>query len=115
MHEDDVPVLIAGGSLVGLSAAVFLGQHGVRTLVVERHPGTAVHPRAAHFNQRTIELYRFAGLEHAVEQAAAAEFVQNGAIMAVETLAGREIEWYFRSVNEGFETLSPVRRLFITQ
>ena len=59
MHEDDVPVLIAGGSLVGLSAAVFLGQHGVRTHVVERHAGTAVHPRAAHFNQRTIELYRF--------------------------------------------------------
>jgi 2-polyprenyl-6-methoxyphenol hydroxylase-like FAD-dependent oxidoreductase len=115
MHDDDVPVLIAGGSLVGLSTAVFLGLHGVRSLVVERHAGTAIHPRAAHFNQRTIELYRGAGLEPAIEEAAAAEFVQNGAIMAVETLAGKELEWYFRSVNEGFETLSPSRRLFITQ
>ena len=115
MSDGDVPVLIAGGSLVGLSAAVFLGTHGVPSLVVERHPGTAIHPRAAHFNQRTIELYRGAGLEPAIEEAAAAEFVQNGAIMAVETLAGEELEWYFRSVNEGFEALSPTRRLFITQ
>jgi 2-polyprenyl-6-methoxyphenol hydroxylase-like FAD-dependent oxidoreductase len=115
MRDDDVLVLIAGGSLVGLSTAVFLGIHGVPSLVVERHPGTAVHPRAAHFNQRTIELYRAAGLEPAIEEAAAAEFVQNGAIMAVETLAGKELEWYFRSVNEGFESLSPTRRLFITQ
>lgn len=33
---DDVPVLIAGGGLVGLSAAMFLAQHGVASLVVER-------------------------------------------------------------------------------
>ena len=115
MHDDDIPVLIAGGSLVGLSTAVFLGSHGVHSLVVERHPGTAIHPRAALFNQRTIELYRRVGLESVIEEAAAAEFVQDGAIMAVETLAGRELEWFFRSVNEGFEDLSPVRRLFITQ
>ena len=30
MESEDVPVLIAGGSLVGLSTAVFLGMHGVR-------------------------------------------------------------------------------------
>ena len=47
METEDVPVLIAGGSLVGLSTAVFLGMHGVKSLVVERHPGTAIHPRAA--------------------------------------------------------------------
>ena len=61
--DDDVPVLIAGGSLVGLSTALFLGWHGVPSLVVERHPGTAIHPRAALVNQRTIEIYRSAGLE----------------------------------------------------
>ena len=61
--DDDVPVLISGGSLVGLSTALFLGWHGVPSLVVERHPGTAIHPRAALVNQRTIELYRGVGLE----------------------------------------------------
>ena len=39
MRDEEVPVLIVGGSLVGLSASVFLGVHGVEHLVVERHPG----------------------------------------------------------------------------
>jgi putative polyketide hydroxylase len=32
--------LIVGGSLVGLSAALFLRLHGVRCLAVERHEST---------------------------------------------------------------------------
>ena len=115
MNDDDVPVLIAGGSLVGLSTALFLGQHGVRSLVVERHPGTAIHPRAALFNQRTIELYRGAGLEEAIIDASTREFEQNGAIVSVESLGGRELEYYFRHINDGVESLSPSARVFITQ
>jgi putative polyketide hydroxylase len=34
--NEDVPVLLVGGSLVGLSTAVFLGHHGVPSLVLER-------------------------------------------------------------------------------
>ena len=112
---DDVPVLIVGGSLVGLSAAVFLGARGVRSLVVERHRGTAIHPRAALVNQRTMETYRAVGLEAAIEEAAAREFVQNGAIVSVESLGGKELDWYFREINEGVEDLSPSARIFITQ
>ena len=115
MESDDVPVLIAGGSLVGLSTAVFLGLHGVRSLVVERHPGTAIHPRAALVNQRSIELYRSAGIEDEIIEASGHEFVQNGAIVSVESLGGREIDWYFRNINEGVEGLSPSARVFITQ
>jgi 2-polyprenyl-6-methoxyphenol hydroxylase-like FAD-dependent oxidoreductase len=112
---EEALVLIVGGSLVGLSTAVFLGSHGVRCLAVERHAGTAIHPRAAHFNQRTTEIYRSVGLEAAIMEAAGREFVQDGAIMSVETLAGRELEWFFRNVNEGVEDLSPARQLFVTQ
>src|SRR5262245_26221303 len=112
---EEVPVLVVGGSLVGLSTALFLASHGVPALVVERHPGTAIHPRAAHFSQRTIELYRSVGIEGEVMEAAEREFEQNGAIMSVESLAGRELEWFFRNVNEGFEDLSPSKRLFVTQ
>jgi 2-polyprenyl-6-methoxyphenol hydroxylase-like FAD-dependent oxidoreductase len=111
----DVDVLVVGGSLVGLSSALLLAEHGVRSLVVERHPGTAIHPRAALFNQRTIEIYRSLGLEDEIAAAADLEFEQNGAIVSVESLGGRELEWYFRNVNEGFEPLSPSPRLFITQ
>jgi 2-polyprenyl-6-methoxyphenol hydroxylase-like FAD-dependent oxidoreductase len=112
---EDVPVLIAGGSLVGLSAAVFLGQRGVPCLVVERHVGTAIHPRAALVNQRTMENYRAVGIEPQIEEAAAREFVQNGAIVSVESLGGKELDWYFREINEGVEDLSPSKRIFITQ
>jgi 2-polyprenyl-6-methoxyphenol hydroxylase-like FAD-dependent oxidoreductase len=115
MAEVDVPVVIVGGSLVGLSTAVFLGAHGVPSLVVERHAGTAIHPRAALVSQRTVELFRSLGLQPEIESAAAAEFVQNGAIMSVESLGGKELAWYFRSINEGVESLSPAPRLFVTQ
>jgi 2-polyprenyl-6-methoxyphenol hydroxylase-like FAD-dependent oxidoreductase len=115
VNEVETPVLIVGGSLVGLSAAVFLGARGVPCLVVERHRGTAIHPRAALVNQRAMETYRAVGLEPAIEEAAAREFVQNGAIVSVESLGGKELEWYFRNINEGVEDLSPSARIFITQ
>ena len=55
MKETQVQVLVIGGSLVGLSAAMFLAQRGVRTLSVEKHRGTAIHPRAGYFQLRTME------------------------------------------------------------
>ena len=115
MAHEDVPVLIVGGSLVGLSTAVFLGHHGVPSLVLERHRGTAIHPRAALVNQRTMETYRAVGLEEEIEEAAAREFVQNGAIVSVDSLGGKELDWYFRFINEGVEDLSPSKRVFVTQ
>ncbi len=115
MVDEDVPVLIVGGSLVGLSTAVFLGHHGVPSLVLERHRGTAIHPRAALVNQRSVEAYRAVGLQAEIEDAAAREFVQNGAIVSVESLGGKELDWYFRFINEGVEDISPSPRLFVTQ
>jgi 2-polyprenyl-6-methoxyphenol hydroxylase-like FAD-dependent oxidoreductase len=84
-------------------------------LVVERHRGTAIHPRAALVNQRTMETYRAVGIEAAIEEAAAREFVQNGAIVSVESLGGKELDYYFREINDGVEELSPSKRIFITQ
>ncbi|HET9141026.1 FAD-dependent monooxygenase [Actinophytocola sp.] len=115
MDAERVPVLIAGGSLVGLSASMLLAARGVDHVLVERHPGTAIHPRAAMFHQRTMEIFREVGLQEEVEAAAEREFVQNGAIVAVESLAGRELKYFFRSVNDGVEHLSPGTRVFITQ
>ena len=57
-EQEQIPIIIVGGSLVGLSTAMFLGWHGIPSLVVERHNGTAIHPRAGHFHLRTIELFR---------------------------------------------------------
>ncbi|HEU5108680.1 MAG TPA: FAD-dependent oxidoreductase, partial [Micromonosporaceae bacterium] len=36
MYDVKVPVLIVGGGPVGLSTALFLGRHGVNTMLVEK-------------------------------------------------------------------------------
>jgi 2-polyprenyl-6-methoxyphenol hydroxylase-like FAD-dependent oxidoreductase len=113
--EQEVPVLVVGGSLVGLTTSVLLASHGVRHMLIERHRGTAIHPRAASFHQRTMEIFRSLGLQQAVEAAAKREFVQNGAIISVDALNGKELACFYRSFNEGVEGLSPTSRLFITQ
>lgn len=115
MPERHIPVLVVGGSLVGLSASVLLARYGVPHLVVESHAGTAIHPRAASFHQRTMEVFRSVGLQREVEEAAAREFRQGGAIVAVESLSGKELAYFYRSYNDGVEGLSPTDRLFITQ
>ena len=115
MVDAHVPVVIVGGSLVGLSASVLLASHGVPHVLVERHRGTAIHPRAASFHQRTMETFRSVGLQETVEAAAAEEFQQNGAIVSVASLAGPDMTFFFRHFNEGVEQLSPTSRLFITQ
>jgi 2-polyprenyl-6-methoxyphenol hydroxylase-like FAD-dependent oxidoreductase len=115
VFEQEVPVLVVGGSLVGLTTSVLLASHGVRHMVIERHRGTAIHPRAASFHQRTMEIFRSVGLQQAVEAAAEREFVQNGAIISVDALSGKELACFYRSFNEGVEDLSPTSRLFITQ
>jgi putative polyketide hydroxylase len=56
-------VLIAGAGLSGLSAAMFLGLHGVETLVVERHAGTSIYPKARGQFPHTMEALRLAGVD----------------------------------------------------
>ena len=60
---DEVPVLIAGGGMVGLSAAAFLARHGVRSIAIERLKASSPLPRAAFFHMRTLEMFRAAGIE----------------------------------------------------
>ncbi len=115
MSDIEVPVLIAGGSLVGMSAALLLGHHGIPALVVEHHRGTAIHPRAAMITQRTMEILRTVGIEQIVLRKSDEQFVQDGAIMAVETLAGKELAWFIANLNEGVRDVSPSSRIFITQ
>ncbi|MQA15728.1 MAG: monooxygenase [Pseudonocardiaceae bacterium] len=115
MPDVEVPVLIVGGSMVGLSTALFLAQHGIESLIVERHDGTAIHPRAGHFHLRTLELLRSVGLEQAVRTTSEERFFPNGGINAVETLAGGEMISYIPDLNDGVAEFSPSRRLFVAQ
>lgn len=87
----EVPVLIVGGGPVGLSASFLLAQQGVRSLLVERHPGTAIHPKARGINVRTMEIYHQAGVEAAV-RAAGLPAERTGFVIWARSLAGEEIE-----------------------
>ena len=62
VSEATVPVLIAGGGLSGLSTALFLALHGVRPLVVEKHPGTSVVMKARGQYPHTMEALRIGGV-----------------------------------------------------
>jgi putative polyketide hydroxylase len=62
-------VLVVGAGLGGLSASMFLAREGVDVLTVERHAGTSIHSRAAGQNWRTMELFRWAGIDEDVLRA----------------------------------------------
>jgi putative polyketide hydroxylase len=98
-----------------MSTAMLLGHHGIKPLVVEHHRGTAIHPRAAMITQRTMEILRTVGIEQVVMKKSDEQFVQDGAIMALESLAGKEITYFIANLNEGVRDVSPTVRIFITQ
>nr|WP_298554945.1 FAD-dependent monooxygenase [uncultured Streptomyces sp.] len=99
-HTISVPVLIVGGSLVGLSTSLFLGRLGVPHVLVERHAGTSIHPRGRGNNVRTMELFRVAGVENGIKEAAATLAVNHG-ILQAPTLVGDAGEWLFRDIDPG--------------
>src|SRR5215469_15593986 len=115
MNEIEVPVLIAGGSLVGLTTSMLLAHHGVRSLAVEYHRGTAIHPRAAQMTQRSMEILRGVGIEKIVRDRSAEQFVQDGGVVGVETLAGGVTTAWIANLNEGIRDLSPSERVFLSQ
>ncbi|WP_031510402.1 FAD-dependent oxidoreductase [Streptomyces megasporus] len=101
MHNEadlKVPVLIVGGSLVGLSASLFLGRLGVRHTLVERHSGTSTHPRGRGNNVRTMELFRTAGVEAAIREAASV-LADNHGIFQAPSLVGEEGTWLFQQMD----------------
>src|ERR671932_24560 len=71
MSEEQIPVLIIGGSMMGLEERV---------------------------RAKSLETYS-----------------PSGVIIAVESLAGRQLATYVRELNEGVEGLSPTVRVFINQ
>jgi len=62
-----------------------------------------------------MEIFRTVGIEQIVRAHSEEQFVQDGAIMAVETLAGRELAYFIANLNEGVRDVSPTERVFISQ
>ncbi len=95
METESTSVLVVGGGLVGLSAAMFLAWRGVPTVLLERHAGSSLHPRAIGFMTRTMELYRAVGLGPLIPQVPPG--FGRPRRLKIESLAGKwateEIAW----------------------
>src|SRR5262245_13551863 len=88
-NQDTTSVLVVGGSLVGLSTALFLAWQGVPTTLVERHAGSSPHPRAIGYTTRTLELLRAVGLGARIPEVPTSFRLRRA---RVESLAGRWLE-----------------------
>ncbi|WP_449430859.1 FAD-dependent monooxygenase [Pseudomonas putida] len=66
----EVPVLIVGGGPAGLTASLLLSRYGIDNLLINKYRWTANSPRAHITNQRTMEVFRDAGVEPQVLAAA---------------------------------------------
>jgi putative polyketide hydroxylase len=66
MPTSTTDVLVVGAGPAGLATALTALRHGTRVLVVERRAGTSTVPRATGVSTRTMELFRFWGVDRAV-------------------------------------------------
>jgi putative polyketide hydroxylase len=66
----EIPVLIVGGGPIGLTTSLLLSHHGIRSLLVEQHPGTSIYPKARFIKARTMEIFRQLGIEQAIREVA---------------------------------------------
>jgi 2-polyprenyl-6-methoxyphenol hydroxylase-like FAD-dependent oxidoreductase len=62
-------VLVVGAGPAGLTTATGLARAGIRVLLVEKHPGTSIFPRAVGVRPRTMEILRSWGLDQRVYSA----------------------------------------------
>ncbi len=62
----DVPVLIVGGGVVGMTASMLLAKMGIESLLVTYGKTTSPNPRAHILNQRTMEIFCDLGIGETV-------------------------------------------------
>lgn len=86
LKKQQIPVLIIGGGLVGLSTALFLSHHNIDYRVIERHRGTSIHPKARGINTRSMELFRPFQIEEKIRVAGAGLNKGGGRLLHANTL-----------------------------
>ncbi|GHO98268.1 FAD-dependent oxidoreductase [Reticulibacter mediterranei] len=110
----NVPVLIVGGGLAGLSMSLFLSWYGIRSMVVEKHPEPARLPRARGHNARTMELFRAVGLEEIIREAQSPTAANSG-MVRVESLMGHELAHLSEGLSADLSTITPIEGCVIGQ
>ncbi|MDQ0466015.1 2-polyprenyl-6-methoxyphenol hydroxylase-like FAD-dependent oxidoreductase [Caulobacter ginsengisoli] len=100
----DTDVLIVGGSLNGLTTALLLARHGVRCIVVERHPDTTVQYKFAGISPRSMEIFRWAGIEQEIHASRTGD-QKAGEIARARNLADPDLQFMGRPWSD-MDTLS---------
>ncbi|CAI4220158.1 unnamed protein product [Parascedosporium putredinis] len=116
LEKEEWPVIIIGSSMVGMTLGVLLGYHGIKSVSFDRHPSTAIHPRAALFLLRSVEIFRQLGLEDHLRENSALNFDLDAGMLIVEKLVGGKV---IASLQESdparVAEVTPSNRLWLTQ
>ena len=115
------PVLIAGGGPVGMTCALALAKHGVRSALFERNPDTTRHPKMDITNGRSLELFRWLGLSEKLRDVAVPRSHPLD-VSWVTSMAGHELHRFrypspdearamYAAANDGRQPLEPHMRV----
>nr|WP_145164378.1 FAD-dependent monooxygenase [Paenibacillus terrae] len=118
MEKQQLPVLIVGGGLVGLSTALFLSHHDITSRVIERHRGTSIHPKARGINTRSMELFRPFQIEEQIRVAGAGLNKGGGRLLHANTLLEADFSTMknlIQKLEKENDQLSPTIGSFTTQ
>ncbi|MBB3128619.1 putative polyketide hydroxylase [Paenibacillus rhizosphaerae] len=118
MEKQQLPVLIVGGGLVGLSTALFLSHHDITSRVIERHRGTSIHPKARGINTRSMELFRPFQIEEQIRVAGAGLNKGGGCLLHANTLLEADFSTMknlIQKLEKENDQLSPTIGSFTTQ
>lgn len=86
LAPEQVPVVIVGGGLAGLTTACLLATYNVKSILLEKHLESSPHPRAVGFTIRTMEIFDTIGIADKIPQIPADFRLRR---IQVESLAGK--------------------------
>ncbi|KAH7136762.1 FAD binding domain-containing protein [Dactylonectria estremocensis] len=116
LEKEEWPVIVIGSSMVGMTLGVILGSHGIKSVSFDRHPSTAIHPRAALFLLRSVEIYRQLGLEDHLRKNSALNFDLDAGMVVVEKLVGGKTLMNLQQSDPAqVAKVTPSQRLWLTQ
>jgi putative polyketide hydroxylase len=107
----EVPIIICGAGPVGLTLSILLSRLGIQNTLIEKHPGTAIHPKARGVNVRTMEIFSMIGIEKAIRQHELPKETRQ--FLWLENIQGNVVA-SVKIEDDGFQ-YSPTSSCFVTQ